>query len=158
MDSSLCYPPSVLAIMFGYQPPNDVTTPKYRAVGEARDRFEVSIAQIVADRAGGDNSMLSEGQMVALHARVSMAALDYAQAINAVAPTSDHVVRLSLGAIDSVTLARMWLNKALRASDAGARGRLVALAKTESEKAQLLANAGIALDQPVADAYSALND
>jgi hypothetical protein len=146
------YPSAVLAVMFGYQPPNDETTPRYRAVGEARDRFESAITDVFTDLR--DVPQDAAG-FVALHARVSMAALDYASAINAVAPVGDHVMRLSLQAIDSVTLARMWANKAIRAAEGPVRGRLVSLAMTESEKAQLCANAGIALDAPVSAAYAA---
>lgn len=59
---------------------------------------------------------------------------------------------LSRQAIDAVTFARMWANKAIRAPLGSVRGRLVSLAKTESEKAQLAANASIALDGPVSEA------
>lgn len=153
MGAPLLYPSTVLAAMFGYQPPNDITTPKYKAVGEARDRFEAALEGILSDLQAGGHTPAG---FVALHDRVSAAALDYATAINDVSPTGEHVMRLPLQAIDAVTLARMWANKAIRAPEGPVRGRLVSLAKTESEKAQLLANAGIALDAPVADAYAAL--
>lgn len=152
METFACYPSSILAIMFRYQPPNDVTSLKYRAVGEARARFDAACLQIVEDLSGATD----DTAIVALHVRVSMAALDYAAAINNVAPSGSHVLRLSLRAIDSVVLARMWLNKALRAADTQDRGRLVSLAQTESEKAQLLVNAGIALDEPFSVAYHGL--
>lgn len=45
----MLYTPEILAIMFGYQPPNDDTTPKYRAVGMARDTFEKDLTVILAD-------------------------------------------------------------------------------------------------------------
>ena len=153
--SILCYPPAVLAVMFDYQPPNEITTQKYRAVGEARDRFDKASEEILNDLASIEASSPIGADYVALHARVSLAALDYAQAINAVAPTGDHVLRLSLQGIDAVTFARMWLNKAIRAPIGPVRGRLVSLAKTESEKAQLAANAAIALDAPCSEAYAA---
>ena len=154
--SSLLYTPGILAIMFGYQPPNEVTTPKYKAVGEARDTFEKEIAVIFADLETMESAPpVTDGYgggYVALHARVSMAALVYAAAINDVVPAYGPVVHLSRQAIDAVTFARMWANKAIRAPLGPVRGRLVSLAKTESEKAQLAANASIALDAPVSEA------
>lgn len=154
MDNPLLYPSTVLAVMFGYQPPNDDTTPKYRAVGMARDRFEAAIEGVFNDLMIGEHTPAG---YVALHARVSTAALDYANAINDVAPTGEHVVRMSLQAVDAVSFARMWANKAIRAPAGPVRGRLVSLAKTESEKAQLAANAAIALDAPVAETYATLD-
>lgn len=151
----MTYPPAVLAIMFGYQPPNNDTTPRYKAVGEARDAFDKEIAVIFDDLSQIESISPIGADYVALHARVSMAALMYATAINEVAPVGEHVLRLSLQAIDAVTFARMWANKAIRALAGPVRGRLISLAKTESEKAQLAANAAIALDAPVAEAYAA---
>lgn len=140
----MTYPPAVLAIMFGYQPPNNDTTPRYKAVGEARDAFDKEIAVIFDDLSQIESISPIGADYVALHARV-----------NEVAPVGEHVLRLSLQAIDAVTFARMWANKAIRAPAGPVRGRLVSLAKTESEKAQLAANAAIALDAPVAEAYAA---
>ena len=151
--SSMLYTPEILAIMFGYQPPNDDTTPKYRAVGMARDTFEKDLTVILADLEAMESAPpATDGYgdgYVALHARVSTSALAYASAINDVVPAYGH---LSRQAIDAVTFARMWANKAIRAPLGSVRGRLVSLAKTESEKAQLAANASIALDGPVSEA------
>lgn len=154
--SSMLYTPEILAIMFGYQPPNDDTTPKYRAVGMARDTFEKDLTVILADLEAMESvppvTDGYEGGYVALHARVSAAALAYAGAINGVVPAYGPMGHLSRQAIDAVTFARMWANKAIRAPLGSVRGRLVSLAKTESEKAQLAANASIALDGPVSEA------
>lgn len=148
----MLYSPAILAVMFGYQAPNVDTAPRYRAVGDARDAFEAALQAAMSELELQERE--GPPDLLVIHRAVGDASLAYASAINEVAPIGNHVRHLSAQAVDAIVFARMWANKAIRAPAGPVRGRLVSLAKTESEKAQLCANAAIALDAPVAEAYS----
>lgn len=150
------YPLSVLTVMFAYQPPNEDTTPKYVAVGEARKAFEACLTSTLSELELQEKDGLTPDFPV-LHRTISEAALVYAQVINEYAPGfAEDTGWATDDALKCVIYARMWANKALRAPAGAARGRLIALAKTESEKAELAANSGIALNTPVTEAFAAL--
>lgn len=150
------YPPSVLDVMFTYQPPNDDTRPKYAATAKARADYDAALASVFDDLASIEAISPIGADYVALHARVSMAALDYAKAVNEACGDARDMESHVVSAVMSITVSRMWANKAIRAPSGPVRGRLMALARTESEEAEMLANSAIALAEPVSAAYDAL--
>lgn len=149
------YPPRVLDVLFTYQPPNDDTRPRHAAVAQARADYDAVLASVFDDLDRFDP--LTDEDYVALHSRVSMAALAYAKAVNEACDDAGDMESHVASAVMSITVSRMWANKAIRAPAGGVRGRYVALAKTASEEAEMLANSAIALAEPVAEAYETLN-
>lgn len=149
------FPDRVLDVMFTYQPTNDDTRPRYAATAKARADYDAAIIAVFEDLATSEAST-PHTDYVALHARVSAAARTYAGVVNDVCADPKDMNSHVQSAIMSITVSRMWANKAIRAPLGPVRGRLMALARTESEEAEMLANAAIALAEPVAAAYDAI--
>lgn len=143
------YHPAHLKALFVYYPPTEETAPHFAAISSARAGFEESMDLLITELENQEEAG-QEPSFQKLHEIVSQEALEYAEAVN------EHGVgwesqneQYTVDAIQSITLARMWMNKAIRAPKGGPRRRLIALAMTESEKAQLLANCGIATEAGV---------
>lgn len=149
------FPDRVLDAMFTYQPPNDDTRPKYAATAKARADYDAAIAAVFDDLATSEAST-PHTDYVALHARVSAAARIYAGVVNDACADPRDMDSHVHSAVMSITVSRMWANKAIRAPAGPVRGRLMVLARTESEEAEMLTNSAIALAAPVAAAYDAL--
>lgn len=141
-----------LKALFAYYPLTEETAPKFDTIAEAREGFENSMDLLIKELENQEECG-QEPSFSKLHETVSQEALEYAEAVNAhgvgwESPNSEYTET----AIQSIILARMWMNKAIRAAKGGPRRRLIALAFTESEKAQLLVNAGLATEDGVSAA------
>lgn len=151
------YPPAILDTLFSYQPPNDETRPRHAAVAQARADYDAALASVFDDLTEAEAPPPVSVDHVALHARVSAAARTYAGVINDMCGEQGDLWPNTARAVTAVMMSRMWANKAIRAPAGPTRGRCMAMARTTSEEAEMLANIVIALSEPVRVAYETLN-
>lgn len=139
------FPANVLDVIFTLQPVDGTTHSQVAVVTQARADFDKVLDAVFHDLAMWESQSLPI-DYATLRARVNDAARSYAGVVN-------ELGTFQAPAVDAIKLSFLWADKAIGAPLGPIRGRLVACAKTESEKSELLAHSAIVLDAPLTAAW-----